>query len=67
MHKPRLVTLDDLTPAFNTLFPLETEGWISDFSFQAEIENLPSITKSHNKCNKCNKCNEYPKVKNPKS
>lgn len=48
-HKPRLVTLDDLTPAFNTLFPLETEGWISDFSFQAEIENLPSITKSHNK------------------
>lgn len=49
MHKPRVVALDDLTPAFNTLFPLETEGWISDFSFQEEIKTLPSISKSHNK------------------
>ena len=49
MHKPTVVTLDDLTPACNTLLPLEIEGWISDFSFQAEIKNLPSITKSHNK------------------
>ena len=49
MHKPRVVALDDLTPAFNTLFPLETEGRISDFSFQEEIKTLPSISKSHNK------------------